>query len=139
MITFDFIQKIHRLVKKLPERLEEYKILYPEAFKKVDITEDVQFKLVGSTFMSFRLYDRDFYFAELKPFVQTLQVYNSRRDDPEERKVRSINFPVEAGYEVEFNGGGSYGFRIYRYGQDRDVVKLEFDSTAEKDRIKEKS
>lgn len=139
MITFKFIQKIHKLVAKFPDRLEEYKILYPEAFKKVDITDGVKFRLTGAMFETFRLYDGDYYFGEMKPYVQTLQIYNPRRDDPEERKVWSLTCPVEAAYEVEVKTGGSYGFRIFRYGEKKDIVNLEFDSAAEKDRIKEKS
>jgi len=138
MITFDFLQKIHRLVDKIPERREEFEILYPEAFKKTDITDEVRLNVYGQLFKIWRLYDGDYCFAEMKPFVQTLQVFDSRRDDPKERKVCSLNCPIESGYEIEFKAGGSYGFRIWRYGEKKDVVNLEFRPTVEKNRIKEK-
>lgn len=138
MITFDFIKKIHTLVDKFPERLEEYKILYPEAFKKVDITDGVKFKLITSgAFNTFRLYDGDCYFAEMKPFIQELRVQDQRATEPKEKKIRSVYFPVDPGYEVEFKGGGSYGFRVWRYGEKRDVVNLEFRPEVEANRIKE--
>lgn len=139
MITFDFIKKIHKLLEKFPDRLEEFKILYPEAFKKVDITDDITIKMYGGTWKVFHFYDGAERIAEMKPFVQTLQVFNSRKDDPEEKKMRLINFPAVTGYKVEFNSNQNSGFRIYRYGEKRDIVDLEFDSAAEKDRIKEKS
>lgn len=139
MITFDFLKKVHRLVEKFPERLEEFKILYPEAFKKVDITDDIKVKLYGGTWKTFHFYDGEERIAEMKPFVQTLQVFNSRKDDPEEKKMRLINFPAVTGYKVEFNSNQNSGFRIYRYGEKRDIIDLEFDSAAEKNRIKEKS
>ena len=78
MITFDFVKKIHRLLEKFPVRLGEFKILYPEAFKKVDITEDVKFKLSGRSFMTFMLYDGEDYFGEMKPFVQTLWIVDKQ-------------------------------------------------------------
>jgi len=140
MIAFDFIQKLHALVKKFPERYEEYKMLYPEAFRKVDITDAVKFKLSSSgAFNTFDLYDGNYRFAEMKPCIQTLMVVESRGCEAKEKKIRSLAFPVEAGYEVEFKGGGTYGFRLYRYGEKRDVVDLEFDPDSEKNRIKEKS
>jgi len=138
MITFDFIKKIHKLLEKFPERLEEFKILYPEAFKKVDITDDVSIKMYGVTWKVFHVYDGQERIGEIKPFVQTLQIFNARKDDPEEKKIRSVRFPVVLGYKVEFNGNQNSGFRIYRYGERRDVVNLEFRPTVEKNRIKEK-
>ena len=139
MITFDFIKKIHKLLEKFPERLEEFKILYPEAFKKVDITDDIEVKMYGGTWKVFHFYDGEERIAELKPFVQTLQIFNARKDGPEDKKIQSFRFPSVLGYQVELNSNQNSGFRIYRYGEKRDVVNLGFGSAAEKDRIKEKS
>ena len=139
MITFEFIKKIHKLLEKFPDRRKEYEILYPEAFKKVDITDDIKIKMYGGTWKVFHFYDGVERIAELQPFVQTLQIFNARKDDPEEKKIRSFRFPSVLGYKVEFNCNQNSGFRIYRYGEKRDIIDAEFDSAAEKNRIKEKS
>lgn len=144
MITFDFIQKIHRLVKEVPERRKEYEILYPEAFRKEDVTDDLEFKMEGGTFKTFRLYDGEDCIAEIKPFVQTLRVKGQSDHEVKEKKIRSVSCPVEIGYEIDFRGQQSYGFRIYRYGETQKIIKLdsktgtilEFDPAAEKNRIK---
>lgn len=138
MITFDFICKLHALVKKFLERLEEYKILYPAAFKKVDITEDVKFQLTGSSYKTVNLYDGANRFGEIRPFVQDVHV-TPTAGEVKTRKIRSVNINVDPGYEFEFNTVQRYGFRIYRFGQGRGVVNLEFDPAAEKNRIKETS
>lgn len=139
MITFDFLKKIHRLLEKFPERLEEFKILYPEAFVKVDITDGIKIKLYGGTWKVFHFYDGEERIAELKPFVQMFRIVGQRDSEAREKKVQAFRFPSVLGYEVEFNSNQNSGFRIYRYGEKRDVINLEFDSAAEKDRIKEKS
>lgn len=138
MITFDFIQKIHKLLEKFPERREELRILYPEAFKKVDITDDIKIRLYGGTWKVFHFYDGEERIAEMQPFVQTLQVVSGSDSEAREKKIQSVRFPSVLGYQVEFNGNRNSGFRIYRYGEKGDIIDLELDSTAEKNRIKEK-
>lgn len=139
MITFDFIQKIHKLLEKFPERREEFKILYPEAFKKVDITDDITIKMYGGTWKVFHFYDGVERIAELKTFVQTLRLQDPKFPEGKEKKVQSFRFPSVLGYQVEFNSNQNSGFRIYRYGEKRDIIDAEFDSAAEKNRIKETS
>jgi len=138
MITFDFIKKIHKLLEKFPERLEEFKILYPEAFKKVDITDGIKVKMYGGSWKVFHFYDGEERIAELKTFVQTLQVVGQRDSEAREKKIQAFRFPSVLGYQVEFNSNQNSGFKIYRYGEKRDIINLEFDSAAEKDRISEK-
>jgi len=148
MITFGFIQRLHALVKKFPERYEEYAMLYPEAFKKVDITKDVEFKFYvhGSSFMTLLLFDGKKEFGEMKPFKEKHLIVQQRqlsdlvkKSEIEEKTIHSMAFALIDGYKVEFSSVGQYGFKLYRYGEKRDVVDLEFDPAAHKDRIKEKS
>ena len=147
MITFDFIQKLHALVKKFPERREEYKMLYPEAFKKTLITEGVTFKLYGTSYMTFHLYDGERRFGEFRPhikkghFFTDLEVHRAAEIVMQSKKAAysMIDINVSPGYEVELNTPEYTGFKIYRYGEKKDVVDLEFDPDANEIRIKEKS
>lgn len=147
MITFDFLQKIHRLVEEVPERRKEYEILYPDAFEKTNITEEITSKIYGSGFFVIRLYDGDYCFAELKPFLQEQMLYTGTNTPPKKKTFKGVNVPCNAGYEVEIRPAGSYGFKVWRYGKKEKIIKLdsktgtilEFVPAAEKNRIKEKS
>jgi len=139
MITFDFLQKIHRLVNEVPERRKEYEILYPDAFKKTNITEKVTSKIYGSHFFIIRLFDGDYCFAEFNPFLQEEMIYTGTSTPPAKKTFNRVKISCNAGYEVEIRPAGSYGFKVWRYGEEKDVVNLEFRPTAEKNRIKEKS